>query len=408
VRLGPGEACAACQSQDAWSRWEGEGKLVIDRASIEAAEARRRGDDKRKLYGGASAAALLVLLFGLSGASIAFVIRVFQARPLGPLEQIFAGMQSSSRVAAGSGLLCLLLSLLAMRLPHPRRGRLLGIAGRFTGVVTGAAALLIGGFMSVVTNRPSGFERVSMPPRDQSGVLSEPAARVMAATAVIVAPDADGDGRGASLGTGAVVAAGDGRALIVTCSHVAMPYAAVSAFRDAALAHGVWVELADGRDAPGKVVWTAAPPLDVALVEIHVDSPPEPVPILLGGTEGIDSDEAVFFVPNPYRHGFLVSNGRVVRREAHETPAGRFSLLFTTLPLESGDSGSGLFDARGRLIGLNTWQRRSPTEHQGISLPAEALAEITRVMQERVPSPRPRPRPLEPPRPRDPAQETSL
>jgi S1-C subfamily serine protease len=220
-----------------------------------------------------------------------------------------------------------------------------------------------------------------MPPRDKSAALPEPAARVMDATVVIVAPDRDGDLRGASLGTGAVVAASEGRALIVTCSHVAIPYVAVGAFRDVAAALDVWVELADGRQAPGRVVWTAAPPLDVALVEVRVDSPPEPVPILRS-TEGIEADEAVFFVPNPLRRGFRVDNGKVIRREGHDTPAGHFSLLFTTLPVEQGDSGSGLFDARGRLIGLNTWQRKSRFEHQGISLPAEALAEIARVTQE--------------------------
>jgi S1-C subfamily serine protease len=156
-----------------------------------------------------------------------------------------------------------------------------------------------------------------------------------------------------------------------------MPYAAVAAFRDAASAPPVWVQLADGRGASGRVVWTAEPPLDVALVEVLVDAPPEPVP-LSPVTDTIDADAAVFFVPNPYRRSFRVERGKVLRREAHDTPAGRYSLLFTDLPVQHGDSGSGLFDVHGRLIGLNTWTTNSPASPQGISLPAEAMAEVAR------------------------------
>jgi S1-C subfamily serine protease len=65
-----------------------------------------------------------------------------------------------------------------------------------------------------------------------------------------------------------------------------------------------------------------------------------------------------------------------VRRERHETPAGAFSLLFTDLPVQPGDSGSGLFDAFGRLIGLNTWTRVGPGGPQGISLPSDTMRAI--------------------------------
>jgi S1-C subfamily serine protease len=45
----------------------------------------------------------------------------------------------------------------------------------------------------------------------------------------------------------------------------------------------------------------------------------------------------------------------------------------TNLPVTHGDSGSGLFDSRGRLIGLNTWVQVERDGSHGISLPAEAM-----------------------------------
>ena len=49
-------------------------------------------------------------------------------------------------------------------------------------------------------------------------------------------------------------------------------------------------------------------------------------------------------------------------------------LAFTDLPVTFGDSGSGLYDARGHLVGLNTWTRiGGDGPSQGISLPSETM-----------------------------------
>ena len=76
------------------------------------------------------------------------------------------------------------------------------------------------------------------------------------------------------------------------------------------------------------------------------------------------------FVPNPYRAGWKVIHGQLLRREPHRTPAGTYELLYIDLPVIPGDSGSGLFDARGQLVGVNTWSRgRANGAPQGITLP---------------------------------------
>jgi S1-C subfamily serine protease len=188
----------------------------------------------------------------------------------------------------------------------------------------------------------------------------------------VLAPDADGDARGLAMGTGAVIAGDDQRAWIVTCSHVAMPYVAVGAWRNARDAQPVWVALSDGREARGTVRWAAPPPLDVVLIELPVAHSPEPV-VIAADTAALASDDKVTFVPNPFRSGWHVLHGKLLRRETHHTPAGVFDLLFTDLLVIPGDSGSGLYDDRGRLVGLNTWTRIDGYGPHGISLPSETM-----------------------------------
>jgi S1-C subfamily serine protease len=217
-----------------------------------------------------------------------------------------------------------------------------------------------------------------MPPLEAAATPLSRAA--MAATAVIVAPDEDGDMRGLAIGTGSVIGRGAHAAFVLTNSHVAIPYLPAGAFRDPKAAQPVWVYLADGRHGPGRVRWVGEPPLDVALVSVVVDDAPAPVPVAPDAGE-VEVEAEVFFVPNPFRSGWLVHRGVVGERQPHRTPAGEFSLVLTNLPLQQGDSGSGLFDASGRLVGINTWAvftagGRSASVPSGISLPSNVLRQI--------------------------------
>ena len=197
----------------------------------------------------------------------------------------------------------------------------------------------------------------------------------------IAAPDAKGNLAAGAIGTGIVVFCNRNRARIVTCRHVAVPHLAVSARCELGTTPETWVSFSDGREAKGRVRWLAEPPLDVAVIEVAVSSPPRAAAIS-NGTESVDSGTPVLFVPNPLRAGWLIHRGTVTRREFHATPAGDYSLLYTTLPVQPGDSGSGLFDAELRLIGLNTWRWGSDAAPEGIGLPSEAMGAIHRAIEE--------------------------
>lgn len=372
ARLEPGQLCAACEAQAAWSTLGPE--LVIDRAAIAAAIRRREGEAAgepvlRRLSAWASPVATL----GLAAMAVWLTAQLGAARPIGPLRALLDDLHAATRWCALGGLGTLVAGAVALvRARRKRQYRRLAIVtSPLLAIVAGGIALGFGGLHLAAGAGEVAWRYTAMPAREPLGVASY-LERIVNATAVVLAPDADGDARELAIGTGAVVAGDASRAWIVTCSHVAMPYAAVGAWRRARDAQPVWVQLADGREGKATVRWAAAPPLDVVLVELPIANPPEPVEIASDTTD-LQVAARVSFVPHPYRAGWKVLDGELRRRETHHTPAGTYDLLYTDLPVTHGDSGSGLYDARGRLVGLNTWTRAGDGGAQGISLPSETL-----------------------------------
>ena len=385
VRLIGGEACPQCESSKAWERYGRDGhKLVIHKRDIAEAEAKIAGQP------GSSAASarywvpgLLALGVGV-GASF-FVRELFSARPIGPMEPLVAQLQRTSLMSAGLGFLALavgIASTLAQKKGSLFRNPTLLIVN-LSAVLVGAFTTLVGGFHWGGASGV-GWAHMAMPPL--AGALSTTQAftaqekSIMSATTVLVAPDGNGDARGMSLGSGAVIRSNRGAAFVVTCSHVAMPYASVAAFRDPKDAHPVWVYFSDGRHAEGHVVWTAEPPLDVAVVRVDIEDPPNPVPVR-ASADAAEQGFDVSFVPNPFRSGWTVHHGKVLKRESHRTPAGEYSLIYTSLPVQPGDSGTGLFDSLGRLVGLNTWTQIEEGGPKGISLPSNTMERIFEMME---------------------------
>lgn len=375
VRLRSGQVCASCEAQAAWQQL-GDARLVIDRGSIEEAVRRRAGETAgQPLWRRGLIWALPAVTLATAAAALWWTIDVLSPRPIGPIATLTTGLVAAARTATLVGLAALVLGAIALgRLRRRLQFRRLAILTcHLIAVVLGASAVLIGG-LHWAEWRPALGARPGMPPRAALGVPSH-VDRILDATTVVFASDADGDARNLTMGTGAVVFRDPGMAWIVTCSHVAMPYVAVGTYHDVRTAPAVWVLLADGREGRATVRWVAAPPLDVALVQLPIDDPPRPVEIA-ADTSGFGPDASVTFVPNPYRSGWNVERGKLVRRDTHHTPAGTYDLLVTDLHVIPGDSGSGLYDVRGQLVGLNTWTSVEDGHARGISLPSEAMQQL--------------------------------
>jgi len=372
VRLEPGQPCPSCLAAAAWSRYENE-TLVIGDGDIAESLARRHGERPRlwrRLSPLIPLAAALALAVGAGLSAVALASR----RGPQSVASLLADELGDARAATLLGLAAIAVGACGLlRLGRHRQHRSKPLLFLHSLAVVGATvSAIVGALGWIGTAGYSAFRYLEMPARTELGISAGVVERVVAATAVIVTPDGSGDFTSPGVGTGAVIASDAGHAWIVTCNHVAMAYVSPASWRDAAAAQPVWVVLADGRGTVGHVRWTAAPPLDVALVEVAIADPPQPVRIA-ADSRLLEPQAAVLFVPNPFRLGWKVHHGSVVRRESHQTPAGEFSLLFTDLPVQQGDSGSGLFDATGALVGLNTWTRADPTGPKGISLPAEVM-----------------------------------
>jgi len=395
VRLEPGGLCPDCESAAAWTRYGAGGKLVIDAAALVEAERRRAGaaagespaTRARRLLPGAVAAAA-------GGAGLVVALALLRPAGLAPLAEVRDTYGEQAHAALGLGLLAVVAGTVAVLVL--RRSRLFrswpllllnGLA-----LACALFAVAVGGWSTLnplefrdIRGEP--WRYLAMPRLDAGPGAAPLARRVMEATTVILAPDAEGDMRGMAIGSGAVISRAERCAWVLTNSHVAMPYVAAASFREPRHARPVLVYFSDGRYAPGRVVWAAQPPLDAVVLAVDIDEPPAPVPVA-PDAEDVAAGDAVFFVPNPFRHGWLSQTGRVTDRRAQPTPVGTFSLLYTDLPAEPGDSGTGLFDGRGRLVGINTWARfdadfRGLPVPKGISLPARVLGEITDLIASR-------------------------
>lgn len=373
AQLLPDQVCATCEARVAWSQLADHG-LVIDRDSIDAAVRRREGEAAgQPLWRRLLVWVAPTLTLGMAAVGVWLMLRVLSARSLGPLDALLSEISAAVRWTALVGVATAILGVVALvRLRRRRQFRRIPLlVCHLLAIVAGCSAIVIAVLHWLMLSNGIDYRYTSMPAREPLGVAVH-VERILDATVVVLAPGADGDARELAIGSGAVVARDDTRAWIVTCSHVAMPYAAVGTWRHARDAQPVWVQLSDGREGQATVRWAAPPPLDVAVVELAISDAPEAVEIAPDTSE-LQVSTRVTFAPNPYRAGWKVFHGELVRRETYRTPAGSYDLLYTDLPVVPGDSGSGLYDARGRLVGLNTWTRVHDGTAQGISLPSETM-----------------------------------
>ncbi len=149
-------------------------------------------------------------------------------------------------------------------------------------------------------------------------------------------PRQDGPTQRGALGSGFIIS-GDG--LVLTNNHVV----------DGATR--VTVQLSDGRELPGRVLGRDAK-TDVAVVRIEGRG--RFTPIRWGDSDHIRVGDSVFAVGSPFGLGNTVTSG-ILSARGREIGAGPYDdFLQVDAAINSGNSGGPLFDAAGRVIGINT------------------------------------------------------
>ena len=177
-------------------------------------------------------------------------------------------------------------------------------------------------------------------------------------------PAADGQG-GASQGSGFVVSP---RGYILTNSHVITTAGEGSPSESADPAGTVYVEFRDGDRVEAKVVgWDIFD--DVGLLKVDpADHVLEPVP--LGDSSRVVVGEPVAAIGSPFGLDRTVTAGIVAATERSiDSLTSEYSLvdaIQTDAAINRGNSGGPLFDARGRVIGINAQIRSESGVAEGV------------------------------------------
>lgn len=178
----------------------------------------------------------------------------------------------------------------------------------------------------------------------------------------------------AGQGSGFVV---DASGLILTNAHV-VTTAGDGALGSASAAHTVYVEFSDGDRVPAKIVgWDLFD--DVGVIRVDpADHALDPVP--LGSSSRVVVGEPVAAIGSPFGNTDSLSVGVVSAvHRAIPSLTTRFDIvdaIQTDAPINHGNSGGPLFDARGRVVGINAQIRSSGSgsgfEGVGFAVPIDS------------------------------------
>ncbi len=291
---------------------------------------------------------------------------------LGIASVLFAG------VAIGPiAMICGVVALLRGRSSEDR-GRLYAILG----VLTGTAGLLlwlgllwwflVGGQPPVVPTHDAPSPRPSTITLDRDAIDRAPAPlrrALLASVSLLIEGRHASSWSVASSGSGAVIAAAGDRFYILTCRHVVDGLDTKPG--DLRL-RVLWVS-GEGRSA--NVEWKSPVSLDLAVVSTQV--PPGTVPpmvVPIGHPRNRRVGDHVFAVGDPldYRTSFVTGVLSAVRTVGEGAAATQ--VFQSQIPLNPGNSGGGLYDEAGELVGVNSWTLpKSIVEGMGFSISVENL-----------------------------------
>lgn len=185
---------------------------------------------------------------------------------------------------------------------------------------------------------------------------------------------------GGTLGSGVILTLGGGKALILTNRHVVDPNFSAELPAGGEGRAGdtpLDVTLVDQNVRSGRVVWLAPAGIDLALVEITRPTDEARAARWDPGRRPPRVGESVFAIGNPLGLGWTHTQGAVSQLRVHETGGRRVPVIQTQAVLNAGNSGGGLYDSDGYLVGINTWaEDKRVSEGLGFAISLETLKSL--------------------------------
>lgn len=140
------------------------------------------------------------------------------------------------------------------------------------------------------------------------------------------------------------------------------------------------VTFSSGEVTPGAIEWLAPDGVDLAVITARPSRAAEARTRFRRGA--VQISERLFALGNPHALSWSYTEGAVSRVHRSPSPGGRMiEIVQTQTPLMSGNSGGGLYDAEGRLVGVNTWSS-APEDGQGPGF-AISVATVAELVPER-------------------------
>ncbi len=251
------------------------------------------------------------------------------------------------------------------------------LLGTVTGLTDGGSTTVVGAALTA----PSLADTTAVTPL--SGNRFDPAAIYASRASGVVTLYADLGADGISQGSGFVV---DRKGTILTNAHVITNVASLpegASSRDVTGAEKLFVEFADGDRAPARIVgWDLFS--DVAVARIDPASHAlHPVP--LGDSDTVVVGTPVAAIGSPFNEQTSLSVGvvsAVNRSIASLTSVYNVAgAIQTDASINRGNSGGPLFDARGRVIGINAQIRSNSGTAEGVGF-AIPIAVARRAMDQ--------------------------
>jgi S1-C subfamily serine protease len=310
-----------------------------------------------------------------------------------PALDIGGGPRRFSRLAI-AGFICALAGIALLGIPgavavvlcgvaigaigHTRRLRGLPIAviGLIIGILDVAGWGLAGAILLDRQSRPSipatlsSSEELGISAVQESVRHAPPAIQAALKANVVISTSGLG---GKWEGSGVLVRLQAARALILTNRHV-VGSAIGTRSAKSLLSKTVDLLFWDGKHSTGRVVWVPPDDLDIVLIECSTPSPAASV-ARADSERPISVGADVFTVGNPLDLAWTYSKGVVSAVRQQESGSAMVTLIQTQTPLNPGNSGGGLYDADGYLLGIATATGdKSVTEGIGFAIALRTVA----------------------------------
>jgi S1-C subfamily serine protease len=279
------------------------------------------------------------------------------------------------------GIVAVLLSSLALSGIHRsrKRGMWLAVAGVPLGLAStigwicfAAYSAGLGGHLGISLDE---FE----PDLDALNHMAGAVARSARANVLVETKFGSGLLGGTGIGSGVILQIEHGSALIVTNRHVVDPKFAGQDSHDAKGGlpdSHLQVKLVGQSAHPGQVVWIAPEGVDLALIRVDVDGTGANAADWKPKTK-LEIGSEVFTMGNPQHLDWTLTDGKISNLWYQHCGSRQVHVIQISAALNPGNSGGGLYDKSGALIGINTWTNdKRYSEGLGFAISLDSLLDL--------------------------------